>query len=191
MTSNIHSVQRGIAAVLAKTASALHQKPRHAVFVRPVFSLAQQKERASRRFGVVPTGTAHHIRKISKHSRDFGMHHMAIFPFIRWIRSISSTNSKRLPLLPTTTEFFLQRGLHQRRTNQANHWFDKSAYALRPLRNVKSSIADSDSDAEQPLFTLLTANPLEAVKRTVAAALDQPGCDGFMRFACRKEEAKA
>lgn len=165
MTSNTHSVQRSIAAVLAvliKTASALRQKLSHAVFVRPVFPMAQPKERVSRRFGVVLSGTAHRIGQITKHSRHFGMHHVAIFPFVHWIRSIS-TNSKRL--------------------------LDNSASTLSPLTNAKSTIADTD--AKQPLFTLLTANPLEAVIRAVAAALDQPGCGGLMRFTCRKEEAKA
>lgn len=165
MTSNTHSVQRNIAAVLAvltKTASALRQKPRHAVFVRPVFPTAQPKERVSRRFGILLAGTAHRVGQITKHARDFGMHHIAIIPFVRWKRSIS-TNSK--------------------------HLLNDSASTLSHLRNVKSTIADTD--AKQPLFTLLTANPLEAVNRAVAAALDQPGCGGFIRFTCRKEEAKA
>lgn len=165
MTSNTHSVQRSIAAVLAvltKTASVLRQKLRCAVFVWPVFPMAQPKQRVSRRFGVVPAGTARLIGEITKHSRDFGMHHAAIFPFVRWIRSIS-TNSKRL--------------------------LDDSASTLSPSTNAKSTIADTDP--KQPLVTLLTANPLEAVNRAVAAALDQPGCDGFVRFTCRKEEAKA
>ncbi len=187
MTSNTHSVQLNIDAVLTNTVSALRQKPRNTVTVGPLFPTAQPKERISRRFGIVLAWTAHRIKEITKHSRDFGTHHTAIFPFVRWIRSIS-TNSKRLPLL-LTTEFFLHRGLHQRRTSLANHLFDESACALSPSRNIKSTIADTD--AKQPLDTLLTANPLEAVNRAVAAALDQPGCGGFTRFACRKEEVKA
>jgi len=165
MTSNTHSVQSNIAAVLAvltKSASALCQKLGQAVSVWPVFPMAQPKERASRRFGIVLAWTAHRIGEITKHSRDFGMHHIAIFPFVRWIRSIS-TNSKCL--------------------------LDNSASTPSPLTNARSTIADTD--AKQPLDTLLTANPLEAVNRAVAAALDQLGCGGFMRFACRKEEAKA
>jgi hypothetical protein len=190
MTSNTHSVQRNIAGVLAvltRSASALRQKLGQAVSVWPVFPMAQPKERASRRFGIVLAWTAHRIGEITKHSRDFGMHHIAIFPFVRWIRSIF-TNWKSLPLLPTEG-FFLHRGLHQGRTSHPNHLFGESACALSPLRNVKSTIADTD--AKQPLLTLLTANPLEAVNRAVEAALDQPSCGGFMRFTCRKEEAKA
>lgn len=165
MTSDTHSVQRNIAAVLAvltKTASVLRQKLRHAVFVRPVFPMAQPKQRISRRFGVILAWTAHLIREITKHSRDFGMHHAAIFPFVRWIPSIS-TNSKCL--------------------------LDDSASTLSLSTNAKSTIADTDP--KRPLLTLLKANPLEAVNRAVAAPLDRPGCGGFVGFACRKEEAKA
>ena len=189
MTSNTHSVQLNIAAVLTNRVSALRQKLRHAVSVWPVLPIpiAQPKERTSRRFSIVLAWTAHRIMQFTKHSRDLGTHCTAIFPFVRWMRS-TSTNSKRLPFLPAT-EFFVHRGLHRRRKSQANHLFDESAYTLSPSRNVKSTIADTD--AKQPLDTLLTANPLEAVNREVAAALDQPGCGGFMRFACRKEEAKA
>ena len=187
MTSNTHSVQLNIAAVLTNTVSALRQKPRNTVTVGPLFPISQPKERISRRFGLVLAGKAHCCREIPKRSRDFETHHTAIFPFVRWIKSMS-TNSKRLPAL-LTTEFFLHSSLHQRCTSQANHLFDESACTLSSSKNVKSTIADTD--AKQPLFTLLTANPLEAVNRAVAAALDQPGCDGFMRFTCRKEEAKA
>ena len=158
MTSNTHSVQRNIAAVLpvlTKTAPALRRKLSHAVFGRPVFPMAQPKEPVNRRFGIVLAETACRTWEINKHSGDFGMHHAAIFPFVRWIQSIS-TNSKRL--------------------------LDDAHSTHSPSINAESTIADSDP--RQPLLTLLKANPLEAVNRAVAATLDRPGCGGFVGFAC-------
>jgi len=112
----------------------------------------------------------------SQHGRDLRTYHTAIFPVVRLLQEVSAQSTH-------------QRLLWRKRPSCAIHSHKDSACTFNPLKKEESTIADTD--AKQPLLTLPTADPLEAENRAVAAALNQPGCGGFMRFVCRKEEAKA
>ena len=121
----------------------------------------------------VPARTAHSRCLKSLHPRHFGTDHPVILPIVRWVQGIAIHSTHRL-LLSTASP------------NRSSY---EPACALSFERNVKSVTADTDTI--RPHCDLLTANPLEAVNRAIAATLDRLDCGGFVRFPCRKEETKA